>query len=138
MRFLCTASFLLFTTFLLAQNSTTLSTQIDDRLLVKYELKYLQQLQERHPVLLQRLNYYLDHAWYVTDYPTKKNSSKLPVVNIAHQKDINILALEQAQRIHRDPKKQTVYRIANTAQVLVYHSAEKFNKKFNQLRQQQK
>lgn len=134
MRFLFTISLFLCSGILLAQNAAPLSTDIDDRLLVKYDHDYLQQLQENHPVLLQRLNYYLDHAWYIMDYPKEKATTDLPSITIENIEEINILQLEKEQQLQRDPQKQMVYKIAKTDQVLVYHSAKKFNQNFDQRR----
>ncbi|MFK7936981.1 MAG: 2OG-Fe(II) oxygenase family protein [Saprospiraceae bacterium] len=134
MRLLTTISFLLITGIVLAQNTTALSTDIDERLLVKYELEYLQQLQENHPVLLQRLNYYLDHAWYIADEPQEKGLTDLPIVTIETTSELNILQLEKEQNVQRDPQRPIAYKIAKTNQILVYHSAKRFNQNFNQLR----
>lgn len=134
MRLFFTVSLLLLSGMLFAQSAVTLSSEIDERLYETYDEAYLLTLQKSHPVLLQRLNYYLDNAWYITEYPKEKAAVDLPTVSITDTQNVNIFLLEREQQLQRDPNKQMIYQIENSDKVLVYHSTKRFNDNFNQLR----
>jgi len=134
MRSIITIILVGFAVLLSAQSAAPPTTAIDERLYATYEADYLLNLQQQHPVLLQRLNYYLDHAWYITTYPAEKKMGNLPTVRIADPRTVNILELERDQNIRRDLHRQVIYQIENSDQILVYHSAQRFTADFNQFR----
>jgi hypothetical protein len=106
-------------------------TQPDARLLAVYDKDYLENLQSHNPTLLLRQQYYLDHAYTVLDWPEEKGDiNALPVVRIADVQNINILALEQMQPLHRDWSKPVFFRINDSRQVLMYHAGQHFNRDF--------
>ncbi len=118
--------FLFVVTFGLAQ--TTVKVEVDERLYEAYDKNYLDNLQTANPFLLKRWNFYLDHAWYITEYPSEKGSPAYPEVQLTDLKTINILQLEKEQRhLHRDFYKRMKYKIAGTNKVLVYYSGKEFN-----------
>lgn len=106
----------------------------DSRLLETFELEYLERIQSDNPVLLERLNYYLDHAWYLTEYPTEKADPGFEVIEIDELDNIQIFSLEKMYDLSRDFEKRSVYRIAGTQQVLVFYSGREFNERFNEHR----
>lgn len=107
--------------------------ELDPRLYEVYDSTYLSRLQNELPTLIYRLNFYLDHAFYITDYPAEKGSpADLPSVEIEDTSKVNILLLEKEQILIRDFDKQSYYRINQTDQVLVFHSGKKFVEMFNE------
>lgn len=107
------------------------ATDPDSRLLEVYEADYLARMETNHPVMLARLNYYLDHAWFITEYPTQKGTPNFPEVTIEDLDQINILQLEKTQALVRDYDQRKMYTIAGTNKVLVYFSGKEFTENFN-------
>ncbi|NJL77014.1 MAG: hypothetical protein HC892_20360 [Saprospiraceae bacterium] len=103
----------------LAMSQQTKNDLFDERLLVAYDTTYLIRLAQEQPIVLRRLEFYLDHAFYITEDP-KSNRFEYPTVRINDLNAINILQLEREQYLHRHPKQEKAYRIEGTAQVLVY------------------
>ncbi len=114
-----------------AQSNTTTPLDIDQRLLALYDEAYLDRLKKTNPFMIQRLNYYLDNAYYITDYPKAKAAS-YPSVAIADLEHFNILLLEKEQDLKRNWDKITVYQIKGTNKVLVYYSGKDFVKRLNE------
>ena len=109
----------------------TAAPQPDARLYEVYDADYLQRLQVQQPVLLYRLNYYLDHAYVVSEYPTEKGDiSQFPVLHVANPEQFNILLVEKEQQVARDWEKPVFYRIDGTRKVLMYWPGKEFNQKF--------
>lgn len=107
------------------------STHPDARLLAVYDSIYLKNLQSHNPTLLLRWQYYLDHAYTILDWPVEKGDiNALPVVRITDVQNINILALEQSQPLHRDWSIPVFFRINDSRQVLMYHAGQHFNRDF--------
>jgi hypothetical protein len=106
--------------------------QIDERLLEVYEIDYLQRLQASNPQVLQRLNYYLDHAYYLTEYPAEKGAPDFPEIVIEDLQHINILRLEKEQNLRHAFDRPTQYQIKGSNQILVYYPGEKFNHQFRE------
>jgi hypothetical protein len=107
------------------------SVQPDARLLAVYDKVYLESLQSHNPTLLLRWQYYLDHAYTILEWPVEKGDiNTLPVVKIADVQNINILALEHSQPLHRDWDKPVFFRINDGRQVLMYHPGNHFNRDF--------
>ncbi|MFN8303720.1 MAG: hypothetical protein U0U46_14610 [Saprospiraceae bacterium] len=103
----------------------------DARLYEVYDADYLRQLQTQQPTLLYRLNYYLDHAFVVSEYPAEKGDiSQFPVLRIANPERFNILVVEKEQKVARDWEKPVFYRIEGTRKVLMYWPGKEFNQKF--------
>lgn len=128
-------------TFLILSCSLTLFAQpqnadvvIDQRLYEVYEASYLETIKTNNPILLQRWNFYLDHAAYITDIVAEKEYGTLPTVSISNPNNFNIIQLEKEQKIHKDWKMQRMYKIEGTNKVLVYYSGKQFIEKFNESR----
>ena len=122
---------LFFVTFASAQN-THHTISIDDRLLEIYDQTYLENLKSNNPVILERWNFYLDHAWFLADLPVGKEVSNYKKISIPDLENINILLLEKAQGLSRDWEKFTFYRIEGTDQMLVYYPGKEFTAKLNE------
>ncbi|MEM9884655.1 MAG: hypothetical protein AAF849_02100 [Bacteroidota bacterium] len=128
-----------FTAFLLvwlpfaffAQKTPADFPTIDTRLSEVFELDYLERLQKENPFLIQRWNFYLDHAFYITK-DDKLARNNYPSIRIDDLDNINILKLEKTQALKRKYQGESSYQIEGTDLVLVYHSAQSFNQKLNE------
>jgi hypothetical protein len=105
----------------------------DKRLYAVFDSAYLGRLQKDNPVLLLRWNYYLDHAFVVSDFPEAKGEiGQYPAVQISDISSINILLLEKNQRLAHDWQKPVFYRINDSNKVLMYYPGKDFNRKFKE------
>jgi hypothetical protein len=114
----------------------------DERLLVRYDNEYLQNLSQNSPETLELLNYSLDHAWYVEKGLEEKYStiqelyfmdteigekSKLSVKSVNFE-NINIFNYYFEQGLNN----RTYYKIENSGIVIGFYSlsemAEMYNK----------
>ena len=132
MKGILTLSLLLFSILSIAQTNSKDKVKIDERLYDVFEKQYLTDLQTKNPNLLQRWSFYLDHAYYITEYPKEKGNPNYPKVEITDIENLNILYLEKNQRIGKDFKKRMKYKIQGTDKILVYYSGEEFNQKLNE------
>ena len=128
MKVLLTTCLFFFTISLFAQQPIPL----DERLLTVYDRAYLEQLQVDNPFLLERLHFYLDNAWYLSDYPEDKGGADFPVVQIEDPGSINIFLLEKEQGLQKDFQTEVVYSINGTRKVLIYRSGRDFNRLLNE------
>jgi len=125
--FLLTLSILSF-----AQNKTSETVEIDDRLTEVYDKEYLTNLQTQNPVLLQRWSFYLDNSYYIVDFPKEKGNPDYPIIEVADLDDMNIFLLEKKEKMTREFDKPTKYKIKGTNKILVYYSGKEFNQKLNE------
>jgi hypothetical protein len=124
--------------FFLSAQENPGSSFPDPRLSEVYDAAYLENLRIHNPTLLLRWQYYLDHAFTVVEWPDDKGPiDQLPVVRIPDPANINILALEQTQPLHRDWDKPTFYRINNSRNALMYYPGNRFNQAFRAWMQNQ-
>lgn len=130
---------LLLTALTLTRAEAQTTTVVPDvRLYAAFDSAYLATLQRDHPVLLERWNFYLDHAFIVADYPAGKGLDQLealPVVQLADPAaPINILLLEKTQGLRHAWERPVAYRINDSQRVLMYQSGKAFNRDFQQQR----
>lgn len=131
MRLLISLFWLLSAASIATAQATPTPVQIDPRLYEAFEADYLQRLQTEQPALILRWNYYLDHAFLISEYPPEKGDpGQFPTVQIADPAHFNIFLLEKDQPLARDWDKPMFYRIAGTQKVLMYWSGKEFNRKF--------
>ena len=105
----------------------------DSRLYAVFDSAYLDRLRSDNPVLLLRWNYYLDHAFLISDFPAAKGDiAQHPRVQISDISAVNILLLEKNQRLARDWQKPVFYRINDSNKVLMYFPGKDFNRKFGE------
>jgi hypothetical protein len=124
--------FALLVTFANAQeNQAHTRLSFDHRLLAVYDADHLSTLQAENPFLIQRLNFYLDHAWYISPLPVEKITPDMPSVKIDDLDNINILVLEKEQHLTRDWEKLMIYRIENSDKALVFLSGKEFTEQLN-------
>jgi len=130
MKYSTTVFFCVFAFILNAQSQAKVDTSTPDaRLFEVYESSYIDQIQSSNPFLIQRWNYYLDHAYSVIEEKDAK-PTEYPTVNITDLEHINILLLEKEQGLTHDFENPTVYRISGTNKLLVYKSGKQFNALF--------
>lgn len=132
MRGILTLFLLTLSIFSSAQNKSSETVEIDERLTAVYDQEYLSNLQTQNPVLLQRWSFYLDNAFYVVDFPKEKGNPDYPTIEVADLNNMNILLLEKSQKMTKDFDKPTKYKIKGTNQILVYYSGKEFNQKLNE------
>ena len=109
------------------------SLKIDSRLYEVFEKDYLEKTAIEDPFLIQRWNFYLDNAFIITDnaLSKKETAADYPSVSIPDLKQINILKLEKEQKLMHDFYSETIYKIENTNQYLVYLAGKDFVEKLN-------
>ncbi len=119
-------------TFVKAQAGRThTNLPIDSRLYQAFDSLYLEDVKTANPFLIQRLNFYLDHSWYLTTLPPQKIKPDMPSVRIEDLNNINIFVLEREQDLQKDWDGLSVYKIENSDQVLVLRSRKEFNELLN-------
>ena len=117
---------------LAGQSQTETEITVDPRLYEVHDAAYLQKLKTTQPSTIQRWNYYLDHAFYIVDYPQDKGAEDFPEITIPNLSDINIFQLESTFKMVRDFNTEMKYKITGTDKVLVYYSGKRFNKNLNE------
>ena len=113
------------------------SVSIDTRLYNVYEEAYLNDLKVNNPFLLKRWAFYLDNAYYITDFPIQKGTPNYPKIEIDDLDNLNILLLEKNQNLKKNFDEKTFYRIEGTNKILVFYSGKEFNVKLNQYLQRE-
>lgn len=103
----------------------------DKRLLDVYTPEYINNLSAKSPHLIQRLNYYLDHSYYVSKVHKHKRTNVMDTIKIQDLEDINILALERDLGIGADRDEFTSYKIEGSDLFLIYLSAKRFTESYN-------
>ena len=131
MRYFTAIFFVLLPLFFFAQKVEADTPEIDLRLSKVFEQAYLERLQKENPFLIQRWNFYLEHAFYITK-DDKIERNHYPTIKVDDLENINILKLEKTQALKRKYQGETSYWIEGTDLVLVYHSAQTFNQKLNE------
>lgn len=106
----------------------------DPRLIESHDIEYLDRLKTKSPAYYQRLDFYLDHSFYIGDYDKEKFGKDIPSINILDINDINIYIVKKRNNINNDRLKQIPYRIEGTDKVLILESMTRFNKAFNKSR----
>lgn len=111
----------------------------DTRLLAVYDSEYLAILTEKQPQLIQRLNYDLDHSYYITSLPSEKHHLIVSTIKLTALDDLNILAVMKQNKLNRSWLKQSAFQIKGTNQQLILESGQRcvtgynsFLKKSNQ------
>ena len=111
------------------------SSPVTKKLLEIYTQRDLERLENNHPTLLLRLNYYMTDAFQIIDRKDLKPDLKWEGEIDMNPDDFNILKLERDKGISPDSKKRKIYKIKNTEQALIYFSTSEFNDAFNAYRQ---
>ncbi len=111
----------------------TNSLQIDGRLNDVFEKDYIEKVQKEEPFLIERWNFYLNNAFFISDNALRKNevAAEYPSVQIPNLGSINILKLEKEQNLKHDFYTETIYKIAGIDKYLVYYAGKDFVEKFN-------
>jgi glucose/arabinose dehydrogenase len=105
----------------------------DSRLNKLYSTAQLEEMVVKNPFMIQRYNYYLDHAWRVVDLPADKASSasRYNKVVIEDLGNINILALIKDQKLKKSMDGPVYYLIEGTNKLLMIDGEKEFTKKLN-------
>ena len=108
--------------------------QIDPRLYAVFEKNYLEKVAVEDAFFIHRWNFYLDHAFFISDNPLSKDGdgANYPSVSVDNLDQINILKLENEQNLKHDFYLETIYKIKNTNKYLVYLAGKDFVDKLNE------
>lgn len=130
-RIYCFIFFLLPLSLFAQKKVSTENLTPDARLIEAFGADYIERLQTQQPFMIQRWNYYLDHAYYIADESDEK-AGDYPMVEIENLETLNILKLEKEQTISRDWNLPKAYRIGKTGKLLVYLPGKTFNQKLKE------
>ncbi|MFM2267841.1 MAG: hypothetical protein RL757_1282 [Bacteroidota bacterium] len=127
-------------TFLAAQNAAKVEIKPDLRLYEVYERADLENWTREAPFIIERLNYYLDHSYYIFDEAelaangkeSTESGKTYPIVVISDLANVNILKLERDQKLKTSAVEEVRYRIKGTKKVLVFFSESWFTENLNQ------
>ncbi len=109
--------------------------KIDERLYAKYDKAYLEKISRENPELLEKMNFFVEHAGYIIDMPDKPIEYKDLVRKSDHSKDItmdevknfNIYLYDCQPAIDRS----TYYKIGNTGKLLILRSSQELNRMYD-------
>lgn len=114
--------------YIFSQSSNFKQLVPDERIIEVYGADYVERLLADNPFLIKRWNYYLDHAFYITeDIPDK--GARYKEIEIPDLERINILKIEKEQDIERAWDVPKIYKIQSTDKLLIYHPGKLFNEK---------
>ena len=119
---------LLFPLSAFSQSSDSAVPDPDARLVEAHGADYINRLKTENPFLINRWNFYLDNAFFITDDVPGKNGD-YKTVHIENLEDFNILKIEKEQKLERAWDVPTIYKIENTEKLLVYYSGKEFNER---------
>ena len=125
-------SFVLTALFVVGLNQSAI--QVDKRVVEYLGIDKVAMLQKNNPDLILYYNYFLDHAYILSEVPQDKldfNSLKeltLPLVNgKVNTKSLNILKLD----LQRKFDQRLYFKIRGTHQLFIVLSENEFMKKYN-------
>lgn len=111
---------LVFSSFFALSGQPPARVQPDARLFEVYDSAFIFKVLETNPMLVQRWNFDLDHAFVLTDFPPEKGDiAALPSVEIADLARLNILLLEKQKPLARDWERAVFYRVNKSETVLM-------------------
>ena len=113
---------------LFAQN-----TEFDSRLLVKYSIEELKKMEVESPDELAFLNYCLDNAFYIGDYP-KEKEGKINLDGAKQVENINEINLFELDIEILDGRNQ-LFSINDNSKLLVVYDTKFLRDKFEKARQ---
>ena len=118
----------------------TTSSNTDFRILETYGVDYVNRMELESPNRLTYLTYFLEHCYFIMDYPkgkpyedinsvTDKNGvvSNL-IIDVNNLSTFNVLNYN----FKREQKIRTFYKIGNTGKMIVFYSQDDFLKKYNE------
>jgi hypothetical protein len=120
--------------FVLISSATTFAQveiSIDERLYDVFDATFLKKLQADKSFHLHYYNFSLDNSYEIIEIPKEKNM-KLPKVKIKDLSKINILKLQQEQKLTKSYDTPTYYQIKGSDKFLMIRSEKDFIKRLNQ------
>lgn len=130
-RFLTLAHLMFVTLFAVGQASSP-STVADGRLYDAFTKEQVEFWQKNNTFIIQRYNFYLDHAWSLIDVEADKLSmGGYPEVLIQDLNKINIFLVEKENTVSRSFDRSVTYRVKGQNKLLVFCSEREFNQKLN-------
>ena len=123
------------------------SSNIDERLLARYDVQYLEHIAAQQSQLINQLSFYLDHAYFVQSdvvVPQEKLQDfsdifdyvidGLPEDVLKAQLEVetfNVCCFDAP----RAEKMNKAYRLGDTDKLIVFYSTQEFMKMYNEQRQ---
>ena len=123
------------------------SSNIDSRLLLRFDAQYLEQIAEQQSQIIDQLNFYLDHAYFVKSdvvFPQEKlqyfpdifdyvieGLSEEVLEDQLSEETFNVFCFDAP----RAEKMNKAYRLGNTDKLIVLYSTQEFIKMYNEQRQ---
>jgi uncharacterized protein YtpQ (UPF0354 family) len=120
--------------FVLISSATTFAQaeiSIDERLYDVFDATFLKKLQADKSFHLHYYNFSLDNSYEIIEIPKEKNM-KLPKVKIKDLSKINIIKLQQEQKLTKSYDAPTYYQIKGSDKFLMIRSEKDFIKRLNQ------
>jgi len=123
------------------------SSNIDTRLLLRYDAQYLEQIAEQQSQIIDQLNFYLDHSYFVY------SQENIPEEKLQYFPDIFDYVIEglSAEVLKdqlseetfnafcfdapRAEKMNKAYRLGDTNKLIVFYSTQEFIEMYNEQRQ---
>lgn len=103
---------------------------IDQRLYDVFDASFLKKLQTDKSFHLHYYNFSLDNSYEIIEIPKEKNM-QLPKVEIKDLDKINILKLQQEQKLTKSYDAPTYYQIKGSDKILMIRSEKDFAKRLN-------
>jgi len=126
---------LLFTVFMGVTAVLFAQVKIDERLYAKYDKQYLEKISKENPQLLEKMNFFVEHAGYIIDMPDKPIEYKDLVRKSDNSKDISIDELKNFNvylyNCFPDVERTTYYKIGNTGKLLILRSTQELNRLYD-------
>ena len=120
------------------QNTTPSNT--DFRIVETYGVDYVNRMDLESPNRLTYLTYFLEHSYFIMDYPkgkTYEDINSIPdkngvvgnlIIDINNLSAFNVLNYN----FTREQKTRTFYKIVNTGKMIVFYSQDEFLKNYNE------
>lgn len=140
--------FLLSICLLIGANSMAQeSSNIDTRLLLRYDAQYLEQIAEQQSQIIDQLNFYLDHSYFVyseENIPEEKLQDFPDIFDyVIEGLSAEVLKDQLSEETFnafcfdapRSEKMNKAYRLGDTNKLIVFYSTQEFMEMYNEQRQ---
>ncbi|MCX6256288.1 MAG: hypothetical protein NTW49_00040 [Bacteroidia bacterium] len=104
----------------------------DPRLYECFDASFIQHQLDINPKLILYYNFFLDHSYYITDFPPKADYvCNFPVIDFAAGKDLSQLNVLKSN-LKLNNKKQTYFQLGDRHQIIVFYTQKELTQKFNE------
>ena len=117
----------------------------DARLLQVWDEETIQHHVNFSPTTIQYYNYFLDHAYFIEDFPVEKMNVYADIPNLQlksefsnESSDFSPEGLKNLNIMKYDlsllPDRRVTYRLGNTGKIIVFYSGYEISSEFNKVR----